>query len=107
MTTAPDPLGRGYRPHLDGLRALAVYLVVAFHAGVGRAQARVTVATGGVSHTLTFPEPCSAGDWMLLSHRSPYAGHGRSYGQAHVFRPDGQLAASFVQDAMIRAMPPP
>lgn len=77
------------------------------HAGVGQAQAHVTVATGVVSHTLTFHEPCSAGDWMLLSHRSPYAGHGRSYGQAHVFRPDGQLAASFVQDAMIRAMPPP
>lgn len=27
-----------YRPHLDGLRALAVYLVVAFHAGVVRAR---------------------------------------------------------------------
>ncbi|MEO6628229.1 MAG: acyltransferase family protein [Aquihabitans sp.] len=26
----------GYRPHLDGMRALAVYLVVAFHAGVSR-----------------------------------------------------------------------
>jgi len=26
--------GLSYRPHLDGLRALAVYLVVAFHAGV-------------------------------------------------------------------------
>ncbi len=26
-----------YRPHLDGLRAVAVYLVVAFHAGIGRA----------------------------------------------------------------------
>ena len=33
----PDaPGGRGYRPHLDGLRAVAVYLVVAFHAGVAR-----------------------------------------------------------------------
>ena len=28
----------GYRPHLDGLRAVAVYLVVAFHAGVARAS---------------------------------------------------------------------
>lgn len=26
----------GYRPHLDGLRAVAVYLVVGFHAGIGR-----------------------------------------------------------------------
>jgi peptidoglycan/LPS O-acetylase OafA/YrhL len=26
----------GYRPHLDGLRAIAVYLVVAFHAGADR-----------------------------------------------------------------------
>jgi peptidoglycan/LPS O-acetylase OafA/YrhL len=28
--------GVGYRPHLDGLRAVAVYLVVLFHAGVDR-----------------------------------------------------------------------
>ncbi len=30
--------GEGYRPHLDGLRAVAVYLVVLFHAGVDRAS---------------------------------------------------------------------
>ena len=33
--------GRGYRPHLDGLRAVAVYLVVAFHAGVDSLRRRV------------------------------------------------------------------
>ena len=26
----------GYRPHLDGMRAVAVYLVLLFHAGVDR-----------------------------------------------------------------------
>ena len=73
------------------------------HAGVGQAQAHKTLSTGVLSHTLTFHEPFPASEWHLLSHRSPYAGHGRSYGQADIFRTDGQLVASFVQDAMIRA----
>jgi acyl-CoA thioesterase II len=74
------------------------------HPGVGQAQAHVTVSTGVVSHTLTFHEPAPAGQWLLLSHHSPYAGHGRCYGTANVFRPDGALAASFVQDGMIRPL---
>ncbi len=31
---AAGPSGDGYRPHLDGVRAVAVYLVVLFHAGL-------------------------------------------------------------------------
>jgi acyl-CoA thioesterase II len=60
------------------------------HAGVGQAQAHVTLSTGVVSHTLTFHEPFPAGDWLLLAHRSPYAGRGRCYGQANVFRATGR-----------------
>ena len=74
------------------------------HAGVGQAQAHKTISTGVLSHTLTFHEPFAAAQWLLLAHRSAYAGHGRSYGRADVFRSDGQLVASFVQDSMIRAM---
>jgi len=74
------------------------------HAGVGQAQAHRSVSTGVVSHTLTFHEPCSAGEWLLLSHRSSYAGHGRCYGRANVFRADGTLVAAFVQDGMIRPL---
>lgn len=74
------------------------------HAGVGQAQAHRTVSTGVVSHTLTFHEPVDAGDWLLLSHRSPYAGRGRSFGSADVFSVDGTFVGSFVQDAMIRPM---
>ena len=73
------------------------------HAGVGQAQAHRTLSTGVLSHTLTFHEPCPAAQWHLLQQRSSYAGHGRSYGRGDIFRGDGQLAASFVQDAMIRA----
>ncbi len=74
------------------------------HVGVGQAQAHRSVSTGVLSHTLTFHEPCPAGDWMLLSHRSPYSGHGRCYGRANVFNGDGRLVASFVQDGMIRPL---
>ncbi len=73
------------------------------HAGVGQAQAHQTLSTGVLSHTLTYHEPCPAAEWHLLQQRSSYAGHGRSYGMGDIFRRDGQLAASFVQDAMIRA----
>jgi acyl-CoA thioesterase len=75
------------------------------HAGVGQAQAHRTLSTGVISHTITFHEPAPASDWMLLSHTSPYAGKGRCYGHGDVFRPDGQVAASFVQVAMVRPMP--
>ena len=37
------------------------------HAGVGQAQAHVTLSTGVLSHTLTFHEPCPAAEWHLLS----------------------------------------
>jgi len=73
------------------------------HPGVGQAQAHVTLTTGVISHTLTFHEPFSAADWVLLAHHSPYAGHGRTYGRADVFRTDGALVASYVQDGMLRA----
>jgi acyl-CoA thioesterase len=73
------------------------------HAGVGQAQAHRMLSTGVLSHTLTYHERCPAAEWHLLEQRSTYAGHGRSYGRGDIFRSDGQLAASFVQDAMIRA----
>jgi acyl-CoA thioesterase len=73
------------------------------HEGVGQAQAHVTLSTGVLSHTLTYHESCPAAEWHLLEQRATYAGHGRSYGRGEIFRSDGQLAASFVQDAMIRA----
>ena len=75
------------------------------HAGVGQSMAHLSISTSVISHTLTFHEPVVASDWLLLSHESPAAGRGRSYGRAHVFGADGTLVASFVQENMIRDFP--
>ncbi|WP_007508115.1 acyl-CoA thioesterase [Pseudofrankia saprophytica] len=76
------------------------------HPGVGQAQSHRTISTSVLSHTITFHEPVPADDWLLLAQRSPYAGRGRGYGRGDVFRADGGLVASFVQDSMIRPMAP-
>lgn len=74
------------------------------HHGVGQDLAHKTISTGVLSHTITFHEPWPPDEWLLMSHRSPYAGRGRSYGRADVFSEAGRLVASFVQDSMIRPM---
>jgi len=73
------------------------------HPGVGQALAHVSIATSVITQTLTFHDEFDAGEWLLLVHRSPYAGHGRSFGRADVFSREGRLVASFVQENMIRA----
>lgn len=75
------------------------------HAGYSLAQAHVRMSTGVISHTITFHEPVNAGDWLLLDQEAPYAGRGRTYGRGNVFTREGSLVASFIQDAMIRALP--
>ena len=77
------------------------------HAGVGQSQAHVTLTTGVISHTLTFHEPFVGAGLAAArptTARTPVGG--RSYGRADVFRADGALVASYVQDAMIRAKDP-
>ena len=73
------------------------------HPGVGQSLAHRTISTSVITHTLTFHAPVDAGRWMLLSHESPAAGQGRSYGRAHVYAESGELLASYVQENMIRA----
>jgi acyl-CoA thioesterase-2 len=75
------------------------------HRGVGQALAHVSIDTSVISQTLTFHQPFDAGQWLLLAHRSPFAGEGRSFGRADVFTTEGALVASFSQENMIRAMP--
>jgi acyl-CoA thioesterase len=72
------------------------------HKGIGQSMAHRNIATGVVSHTLTFHEHIETGTWLLMAHEVPYAGRGASYGRAQIFTEDGRLVASFVQENMIR-----
>jgi acyl-CoA thioesterase II len=77
------------------------------HAGVGYDRAHVDLSTGVVGHTLTFHRPFSMHNWLLMTHDSPFAGGGRSYGRCQIHDSSGTLVASYVQDNMIRAMTSP
>jgi len=77
------------------------------HEGIGQNMAHRSIATGVVSHTLTFHDRFEAGQWLLLAHEGTAAGRGRSYGRAHVFTEDGRAVASFVQESLIRDANPP
>jgi acyl-CoA thioesterase-2 len=72
------------------------------HAGVGQDDAHRGLSTGVVAHTIVFHEPVRADEWLLLVHRSPYAGRGRTFGTADVFTETGHLVASYVQTNMVR-----
>ncbi len=102
---APDDPATGQALLAYATDAFLIGTAMRPHPGVGQALSHKTLSTGVLSHTITFHEPVVASDWQLLSHHSPYAGRGRSYGRADVFREDGELVASFVQDNMIRPMP--
>jgi acyl-CoA thioesterase II len=76
------------------------------HPGVGQDLAHVSIDTSVITQTLTFHDHFSAGEWLLLAHRSPFAGQGRTFGRADVYTSEGKLVASYSQENLVRAMPP-
>lgn len=72
------------------------------HAGVGQSIAHRSISTGIIGHTISFHEAFEPCRWLLLTHDSAYAGRGRTFGTGLVFSVEGQLVASFSQEAMIR-----
>jgi acyl-CoA thioesterase len=66
------------------------------------ADAHGSVSVGVMSETITYHNEAAARDWLLVSVESTYSGQARAYSRGDVFRQDGLLVASFVQDGMIR-----
>ena len=55
-----------------------------------------------LDHAIWFHRPCRADDWLLYLQDSPNASAGRGLSRGLFFARDGKLAASVVQEGMIR-----
>jgi acyl-CoA thioesterase II len=75
------------------------------HLGIGQSMAHREISTGVVSHAVVFHDAFDPNEWLLIDHKSVFAGGGRCYGSANVFTEGGRHVASFTQEALLRRFP--
>jgi acyl-CoA thioesterase-2 len=61
-----------------------------------------TFTSAVTSHNLWFHRPFTTDSWLLLRQHSPVTAHGRCFGRGDVFSEDGNLVASYAQEALLR-----
>jgi acyl-CoA thioesterase len=83
---------------------LGISTTMRAHEGIGTAQAHLTVSTAPMTLSVSFHEPFTWDGWLLYSHESTQVGAGMSYVRGAVHTEQGELIASFAQDAMIRPL---
>lgn len=83
---------------------LGISATMRAHAGTGTAQSHLTVSTAPMTVTVSFHEPVRWSGWLLYTHESTQVGAGMSYIRGAVHTEEGELIASFSQDAMIRPL---
>lgn len=83
---------------------LGISTTMRAHEGIGTAQAHLTVSTAPMTITVSFHEPVRWDGWILYSHESTQVGAGMSYVRGAVHTEEGELLASFSQDALIRPL---
>lgn len=71
----------------------------------GGASAR-DVSLASLDHAVWFHRPFRADEWMLYVQESPNAGGGRGLASGRLYRADGTLIASVVQEGLIRRRRP-
>jgi acyl-CoA thioesterase-2 len=74
--------------------------------GVSQADSTQSLHTAVTSHALWFHQPVRVDDWLLVNQHSPVVAHGRAFGRGDVFSSDGEVVASFAQEAMVRTIEP-
>jgi acyl-CoA thioesterase II len=99
-----DDLAKALIAHFTG--HLGISTTMRAHAGIGTSQSHYTMSTAPMTVTVSFHEPLRWDGWILYSHESTQAGAGMSYVRGQVHTEQGELIASFTQEAMIRPLRP-
>ncbi len=99
---ARDELAKALVAYFTG--HLGISTTMRAHEGIGTAQSHLTVSTAPLTLSVSFHEPVSWTGWLLYSHESTQAGAGMSYVRGLVHTEEGELIASFTQDALIRPL---
>ncbi len=99
---ARDDLAKALIAYFTG--HLGISTTMRAHEGIGTSQAHYTVSTAPLAITVSFHEPVSWTGWLLYSHESTQVGAGMSYVRGTVHTEEGELIASFAQEALIRPL---
>ena len=83
---------------------LGISTTMRAHPGIGTNQAHLTVSTAPMSISVAFHEPVRWEGWLLYTHESTQVGAGMSYVRGTVHTEEGELLASFAQEALIRPL---
>ena len=99
---ARDDLAKALIAYFTG--HLGISTTMRAHEGIGTSQSHLTVSTAPLTVTVSFHEPVSWAGWLLYTHESTQVGAGMSYVRGAVHTQEGELIASFAQEAMIRPL---
>jgi acyl-CoA thioesterase-2 len=99
---ARDDLAKALVAYFTG--HLGISTTMRAHQGIGTAQSHLTVSTAPMAIAVSFHEPVSWTGWLLYTHESTQVGAGMSYVRGAVHTEEGELIASFAQDALIRPL---
>jgi acyl-CoA thioesterase len=83
---------------------LGISTTMRAHEGIGTSQSHLTVSTAPMTVTVSFHEPVTWTGWLLYTHESTQVGAGMSYVRGAVHTEEGELVASFAQEALIRPL---
>jgi acyl-CoA thioesterase II len=99
---ARDDLAKALIAYFTG--HLGISTTMRAHEGIGTSQSHLTVSTAPLTVTVSFHEPVTWTGWLLYTHESTQVGAGMSYVRGAVHTEEGELIASFAQEALIRPL---